>query len=510
MPIAPLADGRVKLCIDPSLNFSDGECRILVEGQSSTSWTHGTFDDRRQIASINDVDTLYGQGSALSIALKKIFKQCPDSLNVYAIGRPDPAGATAAVYTITIGGGPATSVGILDFYIFDDFYDVEVANGDTVTTIAANLAAAISPDCPFTATAAAGVVTFTAKAGFLGEVGNFFPFKYGYKERSGIHPIGVTVGLAQTTVATGSLPKLTRANYGQVLGTCCYTCYALLTPSLDAQKGARRLLDSWWSCTTAQCFGHGYTYRVGTSATLIAEGDNAEVFSYVAANSAGTFNTPGHPLLVVAAYAALSCCSACASPELSIQGPDYGVLDSIVIPERCATAWSDTGRDDLIDAGYVVYGALSSDSSMTTSPYIFNDVTNYLFDSNGKDNETFKAVSSRRLAAATAASIAIHLKTYAGLGFFTKSTSIKAGVFGTNQNLMLANIRKWAQDQVGDLFSEFDNISTDITLKTDFDVKAPCHGKPGIFYLNMIYQPPNRVDKFYVNLKPKLIDNCVR
>ena len=88
-----------------------------------------------------------------------------------------------------------------------------------------------------------------------------------------------------------------------------------------------------------------------------------------------------------------------------------------------------------------------------TSPMIVNDVTNNRYDEQGRFNATWWAVSSRRLAAATADQMALLLGQSLGLGLYTKNTTIPAGVRGTNPKLILGAIRTWAKGQIGILFS---------------------------------------------------------
>ena len=143
-----------------------------------------------------------------------------------------------------------------------------------------------------------------------------------------------------------------------------------------------------------------------------------------------------------------------------------------------------------------------------TNPMITNDITNSRRDVDGRANLTFRDVSSRRLAASTSQAFAEKLQEYNGLGLFTKNTDIKAGVKGTNPRLILGGLRIWAKDNVGVLFSEFDNLDTDLTLKTDFEIAPECQGVPGKLYANMVYRPPVRITSVTANLQPKLLDNC--
>jgi hypothetical protein len=161
-------------------------------------------------------------------------------------------------------------------------------------------------------------------------------------------------------------------------------------------------------------------------------------------------------------------------------------------------------------AGFVTYGPSGFGFGELTNPQIYNDVTNYLYDDLGRDNATFRDASSRRLAAATALSIAEQLNTYNGLALFTKNTKVNPGTKGTNKRLILADLRDWAKRNIGVIFSEFDNIDQDIRVRTDFEIADKCRGNPSLLHVDFRYRPPVRIGQIKTNLQPKLFDNCDR
>lgn len=84
---------------------------------------------------------------------------------IYAIAVTESAGAKAT-FVITYAGGTATAPGgSTRIWVGDEFVDVPIATGDTVTTIAAAGKAAVNAKThwPVTADNAAGVLTLTAK-----------------------------------------------------------------------------------------------------------------------------------------------------------------------------------------------------------------------------------------------------------------------------------------------------------------------------------------------------------
>ena len=96
-------------------------------------------------------------------------------MEFYALPRNDQdIGATSGAGIPTIFIENASRDGVIDLFIADGRYNssTRVAEGDTETEIATNVAAELSdvPGLPFDVVAAAGVVTLTAKN--AGGVGN--------------------------------------------------------------------------------------------------------------------------------------------------------------------------------------------------------------------------------------------------------------------------------------------------------------------------------------------------
>lgn len=505
MALDILSDGFVSVCIDPSLNFYDGKCRVLVEGQYVVNGALAVpivADVPIKIESVRFVDDMFTAGSILAEGLKKLFCTCPNYVEVYALPRADAGAGVAAVYDITITG-PATSDGTFDLFLGDEEYSISVivTSGDTVATMAANLLAEIPAGFPYTVTTTATGLHMVAKN--KGTVGNFLNPVYNWKAYQNYAPAGVTVSTVRTTAGSVDPAAI---DYAAALGQCCYNCYALLGGSTTWQRGLRDHIRDAWDCTKPQCFGHGYTYNSGSLGTVLATGNNSAELSRIAVPT----NDLNFPWALVATYAAKSCCTACDNPELSTQGRTHGVLHCVKRPTNCAEPWTLDEQTQLREAGFVVYGPLTRGQGQITSPYIYNDVTNSLYDDLGRPNVTFRDANSRRLAASTAIKAATMLQQYSGLALFTRNTSVPQGVFGTTQRAMLADLHHWARSEVGRLFSDFDDLQKDLTLKEDFEVAPPCRGVPCVLHMNLRYRPPCRISRVNVNAQPMYLDNCVR
>lgn len=510
MPQDVLSDGFVGLCIDTSLNFYDGKCRLLVEGQylPNVAGIPVVADVPIVITSTRYIDAMFTAGSALAQALKIMFETCPANVEISALPRADLLAGVKAEYELTITG-PATSDGTMTLFLGNKKYSIAAAvtSGDSVATIAAALAAEIPADFPYVVTAIATGLKFVAKN--KGTVGNYLNPVYNWAGFQNYAPTGVTVSLERTVDGTGDPTPL---DYATALGTCCYSVYALLGSSAVWQRGMRDWVRKAWSCDEPQCFGHAFTYDVGTLGQVLAKGDNSAEFNRLAykLDGDGLALDVNFPFELVAAQAALRACSACQNPELSIQGPSRGVLTAIFRPESCLLPWSITEQKQLKDGGFNVYGPVSGGQGAYTNPYIYNDVTNYLYDELNRPNVTFRDTNSRYLAAKTALAIATELQKYNGLGLFTKNTRVLPRVFGTNPRMIEGGLKTWAKSQVGGLFSEFEDMEQDIQLFTDFEVAPSCFGIPGKLHAKMRYRPPVRISNVAFTLQPKVLDNCQR
>lgn len=152
----------------------------------------------------NDAGTRFGFGTHLHRLAKYAFSgRGSSSVPIYAVPVADPVGATASERTITVTG-PATAAGSIvvkaGSFLADDALTISIANGDDATAIGAAIAAAITANSslPFSATAAAGVVTLVCKTkGAIGE-------GYAVVVDTTNAPAGTTFVVASSVTATGT------------------------------------------------------------------------------------------------------------------------------------------------------------------------------------------------------------------------------------------------------------------------------------------------------------------
>lgn len=150
--------------------------KILVVGQMLTGLAVAT-----QVVPITRPDngaSYFGSGSQLDMMIRAA-RAANTTSEMMAVGLADAGGSTAATRTITITG-TATQSGAWPLFIAGKSVRVGVTVGDTPTITATAIAAAINADTslPWTAAAAAGVVTLTARN--KGTQGNLLDVRVGY------------------------------------------------------------------------------------------------------------------------------------------------------------------------------------------------------------------------------------------------------------------------------------------------------------------------------------------
>jgi len=136
--------------------------RILVIGNKTSAGSKAAASIT-QTLSTDDAITYFGQGSELHRMIRNLLRAYPGA-NLYA-GVVAESGGTAASTTIVFSGGPATAAGTVEVYVCGERVVASFAIGDTATTVASAVSAAINnnPDLPVTASPSTGTVTVTAK-----------------------------------------------------------------------------------------------------------------------------------------------------------------------------------------------------------------------------------------------------------------------------------------------------------------------------------------------------------
>lgn len=212
-----------------------------------------------------------GRGSQLARMVAK-YRAIDPFGELWVIAVDEPEG-DAAMGKLTVTGNAQAS-GTISLYIGATRIQAAVVTGDTPVTVATALTAAINAnaDLPVTASAAAGVVTLTAR--HKGLTGNDIPLLMNYYGTIGSEntPDGVNVAITPMAGGTGA-PDLsdTVAAMGDepfdFIGTPFSDSASLATIALEMNDSSGR-----WSYAR-QLYGHVYTAKIGTLSDLVAFGD---------------------------------------------------------------------------------------------------------------------------------------------------------------------------------------------------------------------------------------------
>ena len=212
-----------------------------------------------------------GPGSQLARMVDAYRKTDPFG-ELYVIAVPESTGAAATILlTVT---GAATETGTVNLYIGRTRIQAAIINGDDVATVASSIKDAINADLtlPLTATAAAGVVTLTAR--HKGLSGNEIPVTLNYYGFGGgeVLPTGVQIAIAAGAAGSGA-PVLTGAVAAMADEPFDYIGLPFSdTASINTLVTEMNDTSGRWSYAR-QLYGHVYSAKIGTLSELVTAGD---------------------------------------------------------------------------------------------------------------------------------------------------------------------------------------------------------------------------------------------
>lgn len=267
--------------------------KMLVLGQRLSTGTV-TAGVLTRVSRKEDGVNYFGRGSMLAQQIDAIMKVNPYT-ECWALALDDLAGGVIATKTLTLTGTPTES-GTLYLYIGGRRLQVGVTASQTVTQIATAIAAAVTADADgaVTATAAAGVVTLSAR--HKGIEGNDIDVRLNYYSGEFL-PKGITAAVAVGVTGTGN-PDVAAA----IVAMSTMSPYTILTGWADASNIAllEAELQSRWGGMDMRT-GHVFGHKNGSFSTLAAYG--------AARNSAhttftGLNNSPTLPWVISAQFGA--------------------------------------------------------------------------------------------------------------------------------------------------------------------------------------------------------------
>ena len=326
--------------------------RILLIGGLLATGTKSA-GDKVQVFSDADADVYFGVGSELALMYKWAAlggRDYGSSPEIWCIGMADTG--TAAVQLLTITGTP-TEGGQIVVKIAGRVIASPVASGDSVTTMAAALDAAIDAmiaNLPVTSGAAAGVVTCTAaQKGVTGE-------DIAYDVISA--PAGVTV--TPSSSATGATASDITASLDLSEDIDFDFVVSANHTSTDVSDFAAHITATWEA--GAKRWRQTLFCETGSLATAQALSAAANDHRQIVVHAKGFKNTPGE----IAAYVAATM----GGEENPAKGFDGKALPSLYRPDA-ADVQNQTARKTAINSGLLVLHV----NSVTGKPEIVRAVT---------------------------------------------------------------------------------------------------------------------------------------
>lgn len=263
-----------------------------------------------RIASQQQADTAFGQGSQLARMFKAFFANSfSQEVHGLPVAEGDGiGGGTAAAGTITVAT-PPTAAGTLHLYISGDHVPVSITATDTAITAAGKIAAAITALPNLNVTAAntgTAVVTLTAK--YKGTAGNDIMMSDNYYGPAGGEnmPVGMTLTYAQfgsggAAIVGAGVPPFSTAISN--LGETEYEYVAMPftdSTSLLAWETEYGFSDTGRWGWMRQHYGMIFSAARGTASTLATLGGSRNSAQLSIMGVEPTFPTPAS--MVAAAY----------------------------------------------------------------------------------------------------------------------------------------------------------------------------------------------------------------
>lgn len=425
-------------CVGGSMPL-DALCRPLYVAQKLAAGA-AVIGEYAVYYSVNDVIDGFGAGSVGALMAEQHFAACPELPLYMTPVADDPAGVQAQ-HTLTVTG-TATASGVLSVAILDKVYSAAVVTGATAAAVAAALAGQLSADAnlPFTAAAAGGVVTFTAK--HKGTVGNWFAPILSPNLGDSV-PAGLTAAVAVSTVdGTGVIDTVPALP----VFTCPWDCVALGFGN-NQQAAVDNIVTQIkydWLCGVQGNWqgGHVFYPVQGTSGQIAAYGlaHNEAVASGVPVTP--DYKYPGYVL--AAAVTSRACCSGCTDPSKPIQY-ENGVMGNLYDSRPCASVWSSSEKRAFYDSGILIWDVANSSGVRDVSLVIEEPLTFYKTNPiTGARDGAWQRVESRFTVSKFTKDLGWWYKqNYSSVSLVDDGTRIPPGKKATSPRAFKASVLAW-------------------------------------------------------------------
>lgn len=320
----------------------------------------------------------FGKGSMLDPMCDAFVAAAP-YVELWAIGQVDNGAGAFAAGSISFTG-PATAAGTLALYIGGTQVQVGVAVGDTATTVATNLVAAIAANSALPVTAAVdGVhayqVNLTAR--HKGLCGNTIDLRFNYNQGDAL-PAGIA---GTITAMSGGTANPAISSVLAALGDTQYT--SIVCPYTDSTNlsALEAELAAAWS-GVASNDGIAFATLSGTFSAIDTAGDarNSQFLAPV-----GSQNTPTLPWVQAAINAAVD------ESEPDPARPRQTLPLPGLLPPAVADRYTRTERNQHLTDGI---GTFLVDAGGVCR--VERTVTSYKTDANGAADNTYHDIETMR------------------------------------------------------------------------------------------------------------------
>ncbi|MDD9911656.1 MAG: phage tail sheath subtilisin-like domain-containing protein [Alphaproteobacteria bacterium] len=259
--------------------------RVLVIGQRLTTGTIAEGVPTR-ITSATQAKEYFGEGSMLASMLATYFDN-NDQHETWAIALDDNGAGVAATGDLTVSG-TTTASGTLNLYIAGQRVQVGVTAGQSLSTVASNIVAAVTADASLPVTAAVNggtpeQVDFTAK--HKGVLGNNIDLRLNYQSGEAL-PTGLGIAINAMSGGTAN-PDITTA----ITAMADVQYHSVIQPYTDASNlsALHSELDDRFGPMVMQ-EGSVYTAAIGSVAEQGTLGDslNSQHISIMGAGKSPT------------------------------------------------------------------------------------------------------------------------------------------------------------------------------------------------------------------------------
>jgi phage tail sheath gpL-like len=244
--------------------------KILVLGQRLTTGTVAELVPTL-VNSAGQAETYFGRGSMLA-AMLAALKKANSYTEVWAIALDDDAAGVRATKTLTFTG-PATDSGTVSLYLGGRRVRAAVVSGDSASTVATAVAAAITADTAMEATATVSSAVVTVTYRHKGEAGNSFDVRLNYYVGDALPAgIGCTIAAGATGTANPAIDNALAA-----MGDEWFT--HVVTPYTDAANYTAletELETRWGAMVMKEAMGYAAATGTVSANSTLGSGRNSK------------------------------------------------------------------------------------------------------------------------------------------------------------------------------------------------------------------------------------------